>query len=369
MVHTIRSMFTINLTLGTIVAALVLSGAPYASSRLAISSTTSSHECWVALSIAGVLVLARAVESVAVSTQRAFEAYRMPTLIAVATRVFTLTSAILLAILGTHAIGLLLGTGVFLVVGSLLQVRQLQRIFEGVAFWPALHAKEIRYLLGAGVFLWMQAIGGIVFGYLDRILLGLSMGARAVTPYVLCIQFAQPIFGITASGLHFLFPHLATRIHSMPASWLRRAIFKAFALNVFTVATISCGLLLFGARFLRMWAGEALAGKTHGVFQPIILGSALTGLSITGVYALQAMGLFRTVSLILLSSRIAMSLLMLLLLRHSGLNGLLAVRILYGAATLLVYVPLVFRLRRGHASNAAVVQAMQTGEMAGGSQA
>jgi O-antigen/teichoic acid export membrane protein len=74
------------------------------------------------------------------------------------------------------------------------------------------------------------------------------------------------------------------------------------------------------------------------------LGSALMGLSVTGTYAMQALGLFRTVAIISLSGRAAMLLVMIYLLHHLGLQGLAIARVCYGAVALLVYVPLVRRL-------------------------
>lgn len=345
MIRSLRSLLAINLTLAAAVAMIVLAGAPLAAAHLARASSTSPAECVTALRIAGMLVFGRAIESAAISTQRAFECYREPVLISIAVRVLTLTAAIVLAMLGAHTRGLLLATGVFLLAGCWMQVRQLRRFFGPSPLWPLLYRDEVRPLLTSGVFLWLQAIGGVIFGYLDRILLGLSLGAETVTPYVLCIQFAQPVFGITASGLHFLFPHLAARVGSLSPRALQRSVGKALALNLLTVTTITAGLLLFGHGFLRIWAGAALADRTNGVFAPIVIGSALTGLSITGIYALQALGQFRTVSITLLGCRLGMSLLMLALVRHQGVHGLVVVRVLYGASTLLVYAPLVLRLQ------------------------
>jgi O-antigen/teichoic acid export membrane protein len=144
---------------------------------------------------------------------------------------------------------------------------------------------------------------------------------------------------------------------------------KALALNLVTVTTITAGLLLFGDRFLRVWAGAALANRTNGVFAPIVIGSALTGLSITGIYALQALGQFRTVSIILLGCRLGMSLLMLALVRHQGVHGLVIVRMLYGASTLLVYVPLVFRLQIFARKKSAVSCEPTVSQLPGGSRA
>ena len=344
MVRCVRSTLLINLSLGLMMATLVIAAAPHVADHFARSSSTAPAECLTAFRIAGVLILGRAIESVAISTQRAFESYREPVLISVSVRVLTLGGAIVLAIFGIRTVGLLLMTGLFLFAGCWMQLRQLRRFFGNVSLWPWVYRTEITMLFGLGVFVWVQAIGGVIFGYLDRILLGFSLGAQTVTPYVLCIQFAQPVFGVTASGLHFLFPHLAARVDTISPVAFRNVVGKAFAVNLASVVLIAGGLLLFGHGFLRVWAGTVLAAKTRGVLSPIVFGAALTGLSVTGIYTLQALGQFRTVSMILLGSRAVMSLLMWSLLQHDGLKGLLTVRVLYGAATLLIYVPLIPRL-------------------------
>lgn len=66
----------------------------------------------------------------------------------------------------------------------------------------------------------------------------------------------------------------------------------------------------------------------------------MLGLSVTGTYALQALGQFRTVAIFTLAGRAAMLLLMIDLLRHQGLEGLALSRLFLGAISLLVYLPL-----------------------------
>ena len=64
------------------------------------------------------------------------------------------------------------------------------------------------------------------------------------------------------------------------------------------------------------------------------------GLSVTGTYALQALGEFRSVAFIMLAGRSAMLLLMIWMLHHNGLQGLAVSRLFYGAVALVVYLPL-----------------------------
>jgi O-antigen/teichoic acid export membrane protein len=192
----------------------------------------------------------------------------------------------------------------------------------------------------------LQTLGSVVFGQFDRILLGFSMGALAVAPYALCIQFAQPIFGLTASGLHFLFPYLS-RTDAASRSTLKRTLLKAFFCNLLMVTCGAGVLLLAGDRLLRAWAGPVLAQQAAVILPPIVLGSALMGLSVTGTYAMQALGLFRTVALVSLGGRAAMLLLMIYMLHHRGLQGLATARACCGLIALLVYVPLLRKTRTG----------------------
>lgn len=347
MARAVRSALGINLMWGFALAALAWVAAPYAALRVAGAHATSVKECLVALRIGAVLILVRSIESVGVSTHRAFENYRGTVQISAAVRLLTLASAGMLAATGHRTVSILWMTGVFLAAGSYMQFRQLRAFLGPVSLWPAIEPKETRFLLGVGIFVWVQALGSVVFGQFDRILLGVDMGALALAPYALCIQFAQPIFGLTASGLHFLFPYLAGRAATISRTALRQTLLKAFACNLLLVACGAGLLLLTGERLLKIWAGPTVAQSAARIFAPIVLGSALMGLSVTGTYALQALGHFRTVALVSLGGRAVMLMVMIYLLHHMGLRGLATARTWYGAIALLVYVPLLHRLRTG----------------------
>jgi O-antigen/teichoic acid export membrane protein len=347
MVHAVRSMLGINVVLGFVLALGMWIAAPYAARHIAASHITSLRECLISIRIATVLILVRAVESVGVSTQRAFEQYRRTVQISAAVRLLTLCSAAVLAACGGRTVSILMATAVFLASGTYMQFRQLRRFFEAASLWPAFHFQETRALLRSGVFVWLQALGSVVFGQFDRILLGITLGALAVAPYSLCVQFAQPIFGLSASGLHFLFPYFSISASTVPAAALKRMVLKAFLCNLLLVACGTGILLLTGNRLLEIWAGAAVARTAAGIFPPIVLGSALMGLSVTGTYVMQAFGLFRATACISLGGRAATLLLMFYLLHHLGLRGLAASRVGYGFAALLVYLPLLRHLGVG----------------------
>ena len=342
--ETVRSMMGINLVLGFTIALGVWMVAPFAARHIAAGGLTPVGECLVCLRIGGALILVRAIESVGVSTHRAFEQYRGTVQISTAVRLLTLACAAILAFFGRGTASILVATAVLLVLGTCVQLRGLRVYLGRVSLWPTFRLREAKGLLGLGVFVWLQTLGSVVFGQFDRILLGVSLGALAVAPYALCVQFAQPVFGLTASGLHFLFPYLSGRAGTLPNAVLKRTLLKAFVANALLVACGAGVLIVLGDRLIRLWAGPSVAISAKGIFVPIVIGSALMGLSVTGTYALQALGRFRTVAVISLAGRSAMLLLMIYLLHHAGLRGLAAARVCYGLIALLVYVPLVREL-------------------------
>ena len=355
--YTVRSMLGINLVLGALLAAGAWIAAPYAASRVAVAHHTSITECLIALRVASVLVLLRSVETVGVSTHRAFERYQGTVRISVAVRLATLAAAAVLALFGYGTIGILSATAAFLALGTYLQFLGLRRYLGAVPLLPRFQIAETGILLRLGFFVWLQAVGAVVFGQFDRILLGVSLGALAVAPYALCVQFAQPIFGLTASGLHFLFPYLSGRASSISAAVLNRTLLMAFSCNLLLVAVMSGALLLAGPRLISLWAGPAVAKGANTILAPIVLGSALMGLGVTGTYAMQALGRFRIVALISLASRTAMLLLMIQLLRQWGIQGLAISRFCYGFLALLVYLPLVWPIvmNQKHGSGASLL--------------
>lgn len=353
--ETVRSILGINLVLGSALASMGWIAAPWiaphlaastmAASHVAISRLTSARECLICLRIASVAILARAVETVGVSTLRGFEEYRHTVQISSAVRLVTLGGAAVLALLGQRTTGILILTTVLLMLGSWLQYRLVRACLGAVSLWPRFHTQETRLLLGTGSFVWLQALGSVIFGQLDRILLGIAAGALAVAPYSLCVQFAQPVFGFVASALHFLFPYLSVRAGTVSQRAFRQAIGKAFACNLLLVAGGAAILLALGPPLIRIWAGAPVAHTAAAILPPIVLGSAFMGLSVTGTYAMQALGLFRTVALLSIAGRAAMLPLLLTLLHHHGLHGLAGSRLIYGAVALTVYLPLLAKLR------------------------
>jgi O-antigen/teichoic acid export membrane protein len=231
----------------------------------------------------------------------------------------------------------------FLIAGTFFQFVYLRRWVGPRAVFPG-GGQEVHALLSSGVFVWFQAVSSVLFRQFDRILLGLSLGAAVVAPYSLSIQISEPLFGLTASSLSFFFPYLAGRATRLSPEALRATVGKAFVLNLILISAGAALLLGFGETIMRTWAGPEIAHSSRAILPLIVMGSALSGLSVVGTYGAQALGMFRIVALISVLSRCALLILTLFLLHHRGLFGLAVARLCYGAASLSVYLPLTRRV-------------------------
>lgn len=357
---TVRTLLTINLTLGSIFAVLVWFATPIAAKHMAAYHIgpyhiTSLKECVDSLRMGGAWIVLRALESVGNTTHRAFEEYRYSVQVGVAMRLLTLASAAALATVGYRVPAILLATGVALALGVFLQFRGLRTYFEVVPWQLSFDREELRLLVRPGMFVWFQSACGVIFGQLDRILLAVSFGAAALAPYALCVQFAAPIFGLSASGLHFLYPLMSRKAPNASGAMLQKLIAKSFACNLLVVVVPSLALLAFGSTAIHIWSGKVISEQSLAILPGIVLGTALWGLGVTGNYAMQALGRFRTVAILNIGGRICALFLLVYLLRHRGIEGVVLARVFYGATALLVYVPLLRSLwlsRPAHAAAA-----------------
>lgn len=334
-IEAVRNMLGINMVLGLALTVIALAVTP------AFSYHADPHGTATApLVLAALLIAVRAVESVCISTQRAFERYGAAIAIAVMVRVVTVAAAVVLTRLGFGVTGIMLFTVVAVTGGTLAQCAQLKRLINAPTLAPRFSSEAFRALFGFGIFSWLQAVAAVLFTQADRLVLASTLGASAVTAYALCVQIAQPIYGISAAGLHFLFPYLAARISRDST----RPIAIAFALNFVYTALTAGTLLLFGHALLRKWLGQDIATASQPVLAPIVVSFALLSLSVPAYYALLAFARIRAVTAISLTGGITM-LLVLADAAALGLRGIAIARVLYGLIALCLYAPLFRTLR------------------------
>jgi O-antigen/teichoic acid export membrane protein len=336
----VRNMISITLVLSGGLAFLLWCVAPFIARHVAKTDTGLEVICVTSLRIGSGLLLVKSVESVFISTLRAFETYGPAVRIAIACRCAILTSAVVLTRLGGDVVGIMVTTFVLSLASMLSQAQALRYKIGKFSPVPAWHKKTISNIGVFGSFSWLQAVSSVTFSQADRFVVAFFMGAPAVAYYGLCTQAAQPIHGLISSAMHFLFPHLSMRYPVAPIAEIRRKIVMAIKANVLLVASLSLPVIFFGNYILKIWLGPAFDQQPHVLFPTIACSFALLGLNITAHYALLAVGQVRVVTYLNLLAGLTMVLLMPILIKGYGLQGGALARLIYGPITCLAYLHL-----------------------------
>jgi O-antigen/teichoic acid export membrane protein len=333
----IRNMISINLTLSSILAAILWCLAPFVTRHVLKDDFKLQTTCLISLRIGSGLLLVKSVESVFISTLRAFETYGATVRIAICSRIAILIAATVLAGYGHNVVWIMYATLFFSVLGMLAQAFALRNRIGAFAPLPSWHRKTAADITSFGTFSWLQAISGVVFSHIDRFLVGFFIGAPSVAYYGLCVQAAQPIHGLISSGMHFLFPHLSARYSVSPITETRRKVALAIKINILLVSILSVPVAVFGKHILTIWLGAAFAHQPQAMFPIIVCGFALLGLNVSAHYALLAVGQVRVLTFLNLFAGISMLILMALLIPRHGLQGAALARLVFGPITCLAY--------------------------------
>jgi O-antigen/teichoic acid export membrane protein len=336
----VRSMISINLMMGAVLAVTLWYLAPSLSHHLVKSHFEVQASCQQSLRIGSALLVLKSIESVFISTLRAFESYGATVRISISSRIAILAVAIGSARLGGTVVSIMVATSFITAAGTLCQALALKSQIGYFSPLPLWHRKTIDDIASFGSLSWLQAICGLVFSHADRFFVGVLIGAPAVAYYSLCVQAAQPIHGLISSGMHFLFPHLSARYPSAPLSEIRRKVILAFKVNGILVLLFSAPLIVLGNRFLSLWIGHSFTRQPPLIFATIACSFVFLGLNVTAHYALLAAGHVRVVTGLNLVAGILMLLFMAVLIPKLGLQGAALARLVYGPITCLAYVRL-----------------------------
>jgi exopolysaccharide biosynthesis WecB/TagA/CpsF family protein len=346
LLRAVRSTMSIHLFLGAAIAFLGWWIAPAIADRVSASDPALRTDSLWSLRIACLLMLTRAIESVCISTQRAFERYGEAVRISIFARLLSLIVAALLPLFRQSVTCVLLAAAIISVLGVILQISELGKLLNTSKLAPSFDREATRALLRFGIFTWIQAISGLLFLQVDRIITGVAFGAVAVSAYAMCVQLSQPMYGMAAAALHLVFPRVSIQhaLHEVAA--VRRTVILAFCANLTIIVIGASSLYFFGDTILRTWAGEDIARAGRPVFPLIMWSTAASGLSVAGFYSMLALGRVRTVTLINLIAGSAMALSVPWLLHRYGIVGTAWARMIYGPATLVVYIPLTLIILR-----------------------
>jgi len=333
----VRNMISINLLLSGILATILWYLAPYVTRHIVQVDLDLRTPCLQSLRVGSGLLLVKSIESVFISTLRAFETYGSTVRIAISSRIAILASALVVSKCGHGVLWIMVATLFISIAGTLVQAIALKNKIGNFSPMPSWDPTIVSDISAFGTFSWLQAIAGVVFSHADRFFVGFFMGAPAIAYYGLCVQAAQPIHGLISSGMHFLFPHLSARLSIASTSEIKRKVTLAIKVNVALVIALSLPVIIFGRYFLTMWIGTAFGQQSPLMFPIIACSFALLGMNVTAHYVLLAAGQVRVVTFLNLLAGVAMLVLMALLIPRHGQPGAAVARLVYGPVTCLTY--------------------------------
>lgn len=335
----VKAAMGIHLGLGLLGALTIWCLASQLAVRLAPNDLKLQTTCLVCIRMAAGLTVIRAIETVCVSTQKAYERYGAAVRISIVGRLVSLAAAAALAERNRGVGTIMAVTAIVMAVALAVQIIGLRQLV-GLPVGPSYERSVSKDLLQFGIFTWILAAAGALFGQADRLVGGASLGAAGVVSYALCAQLSQPVYGLTAAGLHFLFPYIASRRADKDASALSKTLLIAVAMNTGIVAIAAASLLAVSGRLLNLLAPEPLARAGTQLMPWVLAGSALLALSVTGGYAMVALGKVRTVAALNVAACVVLVLIAAGSLRDRGVMAIAEGRIAFALIALCVYIPL-----------------------------
>jgi O-antigen/teichoic acid export membrane protein len=337
-IRVVHGMLIINLLLSTCVALVLWNGIPYVVHHVIKIEPALQQICIVSLRIGSIILIIKSIESVFVGTFRAFETYGPTVRIAIGTRIVILSAAVAVVAAGGNVVSIMLTTMCAATAGMLLQVFAVGSLLGRPLWRLSVHRETLRRITGFGCFTWMQCLAGISFSQVDRVIIGILLGTPTLGYYTICTQVAQPIHGLLAAGLQFLFPHLSERWQTASLTSLKHTVTAAFWVNQVFVVLLSTPLILGSKFVLTAWLGTTFSQHLWSTLSIVALSFALLGMNVTAYYTLLAAGKVRPVTYINLAAGGAMLLAMGVLIPRFGIMGAAAGRLIYGPVTWLMYI-------------------------------
>jgi len=336
--RTIRATLTINTALGSLFGGLVWTAAPFLAHSVFKIEPEFQKVSIGAIQISAIILVVRSVESVFVSTLRAFQRYGPPVKLNVFLRSVVVVSAVVLSAIGRGVVDIMMATLFWSALVVVLQAIAAQKVVGTFNVLPTLQYEALKEVFAFGCFSWLQALAAVVFGYADRFLVAAMLGTAPVAIYVLCVQATQPIHGLGAAAFNFLFPHISSRHEAGEVDAPRRVFRFALLSSVGFSLLLALPLILFGRPLLTLWMGPEFAQQGYVVLGVLAVAYVLLAVNVVPHYTLMALGKVRYVSIVNVLGGILSLCGAAMLIPPFGLLGASVGRLLYGPAVALNFI-------------------------------
>ncbi len=192
---------------------------------------------------------------------------------------------------------------------------------------------------------WLQGIGGVLFGAADRMLIGALLGPASLTYYSIASQLAMQTHAVSAAGISVIFPKVSRKLEGGGNFSLLRFTRITVAGNLILSTGIAAALALAGPAFLHVWIGTEAAVPTAQILPWLVLAYWILALNSVPYFLMLGMGRIRFISLTVIVSGISAIVAAYFAIVSFGVIGAPAGRILYAVLTLVLFVPIIQKLR------------------------
>lgn len=187
---------------------------------------------------------------------------------------------------------------------------------------------------------WLQGVGGILFGVMDRLLVGSLLGASSLAHYSIATQLAMQIHAFSAAGFSVIFPKISRKLHGDINFSLINITKLALVGNFIVSGILSLGLLIFGEKILILWLGSEDAYASLNVLRYLTIAYWLLAINVIPHFILLAINRVRFVAISNILAGFVSLVIMYFLAQHYGIDGIGIARVIYGVITLVNFISL-----------------------------
>ncbi len=204
---------------------------------------------------------------------------------------------------------------------------------------------ELGKVLGYAKWGWVQGLAGMLFGIVDRLLIGALLGSAALAHYSVVTQLTQQIHAVPAAATSVLFPKVSRRLEAEGSFSLSRLTKWTMLASGLASSAMAGILLLFGTDILRLWLGPAEAAAGSELLYPLTLAYWLLAQLVVPYFLLLGIGRIRFVGLASLAAAVSAIICLYLATDAWGVAGAPWGRVVYAIGTFSLLVPLTRHLR------------------------
>lgn len=328
-VNCIKSTFTINLVLSTVIITLGLILAPFLVNHVFKINLEDTSTAILALQIGIFGFGLKTVTGVFNAAIRGFERYDITTKINITSATVMMVLSVIIAYLGYGVAAILLSNLMVIGLTLVFSVIIVKRFVNNFSLVPTINKSAIREVLNFGFFSWLQSVAAIIFSQADRLIIASLLGTTALSIYSIALQVAQQVHSLVGSSLAFLFPMISSQNEVNGGSNLKNIYKKALIFSVIFSIAIAAPLLIGSKLLLTLWMGADFAKQSYELVNLLIIAYFLLALSVVPYYMLLGIGEVRFASLTNIVSGLISLIAFFFFIPLWGMNGAAIGRFLY----------------------------------------